>query len=183
MKLETWLPVVLAFIAAAPGIMALFVFYRQKRDKLDADTGGVVVTSAAEIADTAREMMAPLRAELKEARAEIGTLKQENKTLREEIARLIGINEAQHQEIFALKLASERAASDLASIRRDYTALEAKMVALEAKNVALSDRVQHLENENGDLREWAERLGHQGRSMGQEPVKPRVRNGKSDEQR
>ena len=168
MKLETWLPVVLAFIAAAPGILALFVFYRQKSEKMEADKDGVIVASATQIAEASREMMAPLR-------SEIATLKAENKTLREEIARLIGINEAQHQEIFALKLASERAASDLASIRRDYTALEAKMVALEAKNVALSDRVQHLENENGDLREWAERLVHQVRSMGQEPVKPRVR--------
>lgn len=49
--------------------------------------------------------------------------------------------------------------------------LEKRVDELERQLKDAKSRIGELEGENGDLRDWAERLVHQVRSLGQEPVK------------
>ena len=55
------------------------------------------------------------------------------------------------------------------------TRLEERIEKLERLTADQETRIETLEAENDDLRDWAERLVHQVQSMGLEPVKIRIR--------
>ena len=67
----------------------------------------------------------------------------------------------------------DTAMSFVEPLRVELKSLRAEIDMLKSDNIALTIRVRHLENENGDLREWADRLVNQVRSMRGEPVKMR----------
>ena len=59
-------------------------------------------------------------------------------------------------------------------MRKDIEALRLELAEVKAENVKLQVELNELRQNNHDLRDWAERLVHQVRSLGHEPVKIRV---------
>ena len=87
--------------------------------------------------------------------------------------------EAEKADAEAAELIRAAALALVEPLKKRVVELEAEVCELSKRMDTANRELRELHIENGDLREWAERLVHQVKSQGVDPVKIRKRNGRA----